>query len=224
MNNWAKHWSARIDAMALRERAIVFCSAALILLFIYFWALGTPTADRLRNLSRDVAKKQADTRMIQTEVSKLVGEGSKDPNAPHLARIAELKTRVAAADARLAERQQGLLPPDRVPALLEEMLRRDRRLELIELRSLAATPMFPEKTTAEGGTTDAASRIRVYRHGVEITVRGSYFDLLRYLSALESQSIRMFWKDIEIATVDYPRIAMKLTVYTLSLDRSWVVV
>jgi MSHA biogenesis protein MshJ len=211
MKNWAKHWSARIDAMALRERAIVFCSAALILLFIYFWALGTPTADRLRNLSRDVAKKQADTRMIQTEVG-------------NLARIAELKTRVAAADARLAERQQGLLPPDRVPALLEEMLRRDRRLELIELRSLAATPMFPEKTAAEGGTTDAASRIRVYRHGVEITVRGSYFDLLRYLSALESQSIRMFWKDIEIATVDYPRIAMKLTVYTLSLDRSWVVV
>ena len=224
MKAWARQWSARIDAMALRERAIVFCSAATILLFIYFWALGTPMADRLRSLSREVTKKQADTRAVQTEVGKLVGEGSKDPNAPYLARIADLKARVAAADARLAERQQGLLPPDRVPALLEEMLRRDRRLELIELRSLAAAPMFPEKTPADGGATEATNRIRVYRHGVEITVRGSYFDLLRYLTALESQSIRVFWKDIDIATVDYPRIAMKLTVYTLSLERSWVVV
>ncbi len=224
MKVWMIRWAARIDAMTLRERAIMFSSAAAILLFLYFWALGNPTADRLRNLTREVAKTQADTRVIQAEASKLVGAGNKDPNATAQARVADLKARIAAADGRIAERQQGLLAPERIPALLEEILRRDRRLELTELRSLAATPMFTEKASVDGSTTDAKTRIQVYRHGVEITVQGTYFDLLRYLSALEAQSIRMFWKDVEITTLAYPRIGMKLTVYTLSLERSWVVV
>jgi len=221
---WSGRWAGYIDAMSLRERAMVFCSAAAILLFVYFWALGNPTANRLRSVAQEVARKQSETTVLQAEANKLIAEGKKDPDARQRARIADLKALVAAADARLAIRQQALIPPDRIPALLEEILKRDRRLELIELRSLPAAPMFVEKGSVEGVVTDAKNRVQVYRHGVEITVNGTYFDLLRYLSALESQSIRMFWKDVEVTTLDYPRIGMKLTVYTLSLERSWVVV
>ncbi len=162
--------------------------------------------------------------MIQDNVRKLVGGDDSNGQASYAARIADLKKRVATADARLAQEQQGLLPPNRVPALLEEILKRDRKLHLIALRSLPATAMTPEGSAPVATQANGANGIRVYRHGVEITVRGSYFDLLRYLSALEAQPIRMFWKDVEIATADYPRITMKLTVYTLSLERSWVVV
>jgi MSHA biogenesis protein MshJ len=224
MKAWVGRWATRIDGMALRERAMVFCSAVTMLLFLYFWVLGNPTTDRLRSVSREISKKQAETRVIQENVRKLVGGGEQNGNASYEARIADLKRRIATADARLAQEQQGLLPPNRIPALLEEILKRDRKLELIELRSLPATAMTPEGTAPVAAQADGANGIRVYRHGVEITVRGGYFDLLRYLSALESQPIRMFWKDVEIATTDYPRISMKLTVYTLSLERSWVVV
>jgi MSHA biogenesis protein MshJ len=224
MNAWVMRWATRIDGMALRERAMVFCSAATMLLFLYFWTLGNPTADRLRSMSREIAKKQADTRVIQENVRKLVGGDEKNGDTSYASRVAELKKRVAAADARLAQEQQGLLPPNRIPALLEEILKRDRKLDLIALRSLPATAMTPEGTAPVTTEAQGPNGIRVYRHGVEITVRGGYFDLLRYLSALESQPIRMFWKDVEIATADYPRISMKLTVYTLSLERPWVVV
>jgi MSHA biogenesis protein MshJ len=224
MKAWTARWAARIDAMALRERAMVFCSAATMLLFLYFWLLGNPTADRLRSVSREISKKQADTRVIQDNVRKLVGGDDSTGPASFAARIEDLKKRVATADARLAQEQQGLLPPNRIPALLEEILKRDRKLDLISLRSIPALAMTPEGSAQVATPTNSANGIRVYRHGVEITVRGSYFDLLRYLSALEAQPIRMFWKDVEIATADYPRITMKLTVYTLSLERSWVVV
>lgn len=221
---WGRRWAGYIDAMSLRERAMVFCSAAAILLFVYFGTLGNPLANRLRSVAQEVARNQSETKVMQDKANKLIAEGKKDADAVQRARIADLKSRVAAADARLAIRQQALIPPDRIPALLEEILKRDPRLELIELRSLPAAPMFVEKGSVEGVVTDAKNRVHVYRHGVEISVNGTYFDLLRYLSALESQSIRMFWKDVEVTTLDYPRIGLKLTVYTLSLERSWVVV
>jgi hypothetical protein len=34
----------------------------------------------------------------------------------------------------------------------------------------------------------------------------------------------MFWRDIDLDASAYPLITMKLGVYTLSLDRTWVVV
>jgi MSHA biogenesis protein MshJ len=135
-----------------------------------------------------------------------------------------LKRRIAQIDARLGEKQRELVPAERIPGLLEEMLRRERKLELVGLRSLPPVALFGDKDDTGEATTAARAGLQVYRHGVELTVRGSYFDLLRYLSALEQLPLRMFWKEVDLATTEYPTITMKLTVYTLSLERAWVVV
>jgi len=252
MKAFLERWASRIDAMSLRERVIVFAMAMAVVIFVFHWAAGKATSDRLRATSRETAKVLADMRVMQEETGRLVAGGIADPDAPARARIAELRSQVAATETRLSERQRALVPPERIPALLEEILARDRGLELVELRSLAAVPMFPGldgtesapgappaqgptagigamAAIAKGATASEpapapAPRADIYRHGVEITVRGGYFELLAYLTRLESQPIRMFWKDLELAATDYPRITMKLTVYTLSFHNQWVVV
>jgi MSHA biogenesis protein MshJ len=224
MKQWWQRWSERIDAMALRERAMVFVAAAVLLLFVFFWMLGTPTTDRQRQVARQLAQKQMDTRALQEQVQKLLGARTQDPDATRRARVDELKRRVAEVNTALAEKQRELVPPERVPALLEEMLRRDRKLELVDLRSLPAVSLFGEKADTPEAIAAAKAGLQVYRHGVEVTVRGGYFELMRYLSELEKLPLRMFWKDVDLAAGDYPTITMKLTVYTLSLDRSYLVV
>jgi|SRR4051812_14209008 len=224
MKQWWQRWSERIDAMALRERAIVFVAAALVSLFVFFALLGNPVTDRERQIARQLAQKQVDTRAIQEQVQKLLGSRGDDADASRRARIDELKRRIAQVEVRLAEKQRELVPAERIPALLEEMLRRERQLELVGLRSLPTVALFGEKDATDQAAMAGRAGLQVYRHGVELTVRGSYFDLLRYLSALEHLPLRMFWKDADVTTADYPTITMKLTVYTLSLERAWVVV
>jgi MSHA biogenesis protein MshJ len=219
-----QRWCERIDAMVLRERAIVFVAAALVVVFLFFALLGNPVTDRERQIARQLAHKQVDTRAIQEQVQKLLGARGDDPDAARWARIDDLKRRIAQVDARLAEKQRELVPAERIPVLLEEMLRRERKLELVDLRSLPAVALFGEKDGTGEATTAARAGLQVYRHGVELTVRGTYFDLLRYLRALERLPLRMFWKDVDLTTAEYPTITMKLTVYTLSLERAWVVV
>jgi|SRR5262245_9268296 len=224
MKQWWQRWSERLDAMALRERAIVFFAAGLVVVFLFYSVLGSPTTDRQRLVARQLAQKQMDTRAVQEQVQKLLGLRVQDPDAGTRARIEALKKRVAEIDARLADKQRELVPPERIPGLLEEMLRRERKLELVDLHSLPVVSLFGEKDASPEAAAAARAGLQVYRHGVEVTVRGSYFELQRYLSDLEQLPLRMFWKEVDLAATDYPMITMKLTVYTLSLERAWLVV
>lgn len=227
-----RNWAERIDAMSLRERAIVFFAAALVLIFLFNALLADPVTTRQRQVARDLSQTQTETRTLQTQVQVLLGQRGDDPDAARRAHLVELKQRIAETEAHLADKQRELVPPERIPALLEEMLRRERKLELVDLRSLPPAPLFdatkkPAKPQPGAGTdADAGAQptLQVYRHGVEITVRGSYFDLLAWLGDLEKLPLRMYWHDIDLDAGAYPLITMKLGVYTLSLDRTWVVV
>ncbi|TFW17330.1 hypothetical protein E4L96_14825 [Massilia arenosa] len=62
----------------------------------------------------------------------------------------------------------------------------------------------------------------LYRHGVEITVQGSYLDMVDYMTALESMPTQFYWGRAELNAQDYPNARLTLTLYTLSLDRKWI--
>ncbi|GAB3447608.1 type II secretion system protein GspM [Massilia solisilvae] len=62
----------------------------------------------------------------------------------------------------------------------------------------------------------------LYRHGVEITVRGQYLDMIDYMNALESLPTQLFWGGARLEVEDYPTARLTLTLYTLSLDSKWL--
>jgi MSHA biogenesis protein MshJ len=62
----------------------------------------------------------------------------------------------------------------------------------------------------------------LYRHGVEITVRGNYLDMIDYMNALESLPTQLFWGGAKLEVEDYPTSRLTLTMYTLSLDPKWL--
>ena len=231
MKQFFRTWADRLDGMALRERAILFFAFSLILLFVFNALFSGPITQKQREIARQLAQKQVDTRTIQEQTQQLLGNRTQDPDDVVKARIANLKERLHVVETRLAQRQRELVPPEKVTGLLEDMLRRERKLELVELKSMPPVPLFDDKTdpskVAQMAPTlgeGAAAEMQVYRHGVEVTVRGSYLDLLSYLGDLEKLPVRMFWREVEVAGENYPMVTMKLHVYTLSLDRSWVVV
>jgi MSHA biogenesis protein MshJ len=81
----------------------------------------------------------------------------------------------------------------------------------------AATPVVaaaPLRARAPSGL--------IYRHGVEIGVRGEYADLLLYLKALEAMQGQLFWGDARLSVDIYPNSILTLSVYTLSLDPKWM--
>ena len=64
----------------------------------------------------------------------------------------------------------------------------------------------------------------IYQHSVEVTLQGSYSDLHEYLVHLERSPLRMFWGQLNLDSVQHPRLKVTLTVHTLSLSKAWLVV
>ena len=62
----------------------------------------------------------------------------------------------------------------------------------------------------------------LYRHGVELTVRGNYLDMVNYMEALESMPARLIWGKANLVVEEYPNARLTLTMYTLSLDKKWM--
>jgi MSHA biogenesis protein MshJ len=62
----------------------------------------------------------------------------------------------------------------------------------------------------------------LYRHGVEISVRGNYLDMIDYMTALEGLPTQLFWGGARFEVEEYPTARLTLTLYTLSLDSKWL--
>jgi MSHA biogenesis protein MshJ len=111
-------------------------------------------------------------------------------------------------------------------ALMQEVLGRDAGLQLVALRTLPAAPLIARRPGAgrdsdpKGGASEAEAD--VYKHGVEITVRGEYANLHAYLARLERSPWRMFWWRARMAADEDTRLTMIITIYTLSLDKGWL--
>ena len=56
----------------------------------------------------------------------------------------------------------------------------------------------------------------MYKKGIEISVKGRYFDLLAYMEKMEKTPRRMFWNEASLNVSDYPNAVMRLVIYTLS--------
>jgi MSHA biogenesis protein MshJ len=104
--------------------------------------------------------------------------------------------------------------------VLQEVLGRKRGLKLVSLRTLPLSTLAEEEAKAEEKAPAALGAI--YRHGVEVTVEGSYGDLLAYVAELESLPWQVFWGGANLSVQVYPVSRLTLTLYTLSLEKTWL--
>ena len=215
MNAVLKRYVERIDNASLRERALLFGAAALVLVFIVNSALIEPLRAKQRGFVAQTAQRGHELRTVQAEVRRLAQARAADPDAQNRRRAAELRAELASLEASIVEEQRRFTSPQRMREVLEEMLERDKRLRLVDLKTLPITDL--------AGTQGQAGR-RIFRHGVELTLSGSYLDLHAYLAALERMSTQLYWGKVEMSVSAYPVTTLKLTVYTLSFDKAWLVV
>lgn len=215
MRDLLKQYAERVDHASLRERVLVFLATALILVYVLNAVLITPVRDEQRRLTVSIAQNERELRTIQGELQRLVRARASDPDVRNRERAAVLRAEIADLDGRIAEEQRRFTTPQRMRDVLEEMLQREKRLRLIDLKTLPVADM----SASQG----QAGR-RVFRHGVELTLAGSYLDLHAYLAALEGLSTQLYWGRAEMSVAQYPVATLKLTVYTLSFDQAWLVV
>jgi len=227
MRQLLQKYADGIDSMALRERALLFGAVALVLITLLQVLLLNPVLSRRNQLSAQIAQQEDETKAIQTRIHALVRPEVADPDALNRNKLQSLREQMAQLDRQFEQQQKQFVAPGKMAAMLEDMIGKNRKLQLISLRNLPGTGLSPgagAPTGAAGGPAQAGGAREVFRHTVELSVRGSYFDLLDYLAALERMPQRVFWDGFELSVAQYPQSVLKLTIYTLSPEKSWLTV
>jgi MSHA biogenesis protein MshJ len=142
----------------------------------------------------------------------------------------DLKKQLGELAGRLQTMESTLVPPQRMTGLLEDMIGRKTGLRLLSLKTLPVAPLLDKKAGAE--EKEAAkpvdkvegSSAGLFKHGVEIRLEGSYQELTAYLERLEQAKLKLLWSSVSLSAEKHPKLVLTLTVYTLSLDRAWLIV
>lgn len=221
--------AARMDALSLRERGMVFGATIAVLAFAGNTVVLAPQDAKQAALRTQIEQQQAASAAIDAEITARV-EGSRiDPDAQSRTRLNTMQQEMGQLGSELLALEHGLVPPERMGPLVEGILRANGRLKLVSMRTLPAEPLtapgaVPAAPAAPATPAPAAGGDvpLLYRHGVEVTVRGNYLDMVDYMSTLDAMPTRMFWGRAQLDVETYPTARLTLTLHTLSLDRQWM--
>ena len=208
-----RRYTERIDALSLRERALIFVAVALVLVAFAYLGFISPLMERDRRLGREVARRQTELATLQAQLQAMARSSELRPDDANRAKLAGLQRQLAQLDDQIGEATSRFTSPRRMRDVLQEILARNPRLQLVDLKTLPVD-LFAHS--------DARGPRPIYRHAIELTVSGAYLDLYAYLRQLERLPTRLYWRKADLAAGDYPKVVLKLTVYTLSFDPTWM--
>lgn len=206
-------FASRIDAMSLRERALIFVTVLVALYFVAANMLFGPVNAEKDRFQNQVNQKRMETRALEAQIQAILADDDQNSETAKRKKIAALQESVNTMDAELAKVTAGLVSPKEMARLVEQMLLKNRGLRVMKVESLPATPLL------EGGATAGAM---VYKHGMRIELKGGYLDILRYLKSLERLPWKVFWGQVTLQTEKHPVSNVNLLIYTLSTREAWI--
>lgn len=219
MPAWLTNLREKIDHRVLRERVLLFLCALAVVFLV--WSLMVQDAiDARRNLLSDqIEILQAERRSLDTQIVAISLAVANDPNTAKKNTLATLNAEVAQLDADLSNLSQGLVSATELPAILQDVLLQTGELKLVQMQTLPVQELQLQQARAE--TTGAAEDkgAGVFKHEVVLKVSGNYFQVLKFLTSLESTRWRFYWEQMDYVVTEYPNADIELRVYTLSAEK-----
>ncbi|MBF0281372.1 MAG: hypothetical protein HQM07_02220 [Zetaproteobacteria bacterium] len=204
-----------IDQLSLRERMLIFVTVLVVVGVGINYLLFEPLFVEQKGLQAAMSQFKKTTTLLDAQRNLLL-------QRPELVQHdvdhhGMLQLQLQEEETKLASLPHGVVGSASTIAVLETILQRHEKVQLISLRTV--TP-----STAEGILARAHedNQPLLHKHTLEIVLRGQYGDILQYLQDLEQRARAVFYQSASLSVVSYPTSEVKLILYTLSLDANWI--
>jgi len=222
-------WMARYDALQSRERWLIAVGVLAGIVLLGYSLFVDPAMKSVQLAERTTTEQRAQLAGVQAQMAALQSPGM-NPDVAARAELDGLKKQLDELASRFQVMERSLVPPQQMSSSLEDMIGTKAGLRLLSLKTLPAAPLL-DKKVEPGDKASAKPQDKVenpsaglYKHGVEIRLEGSYQDLTAYLQRLEQSQMKLLWSSVSLSADNHPKLVLTLTVYTLSLDRAWLIV
>jgi MSHA biogenesis protein MshJ len=210
-----------IDRLNLRERLFLFAAGLVIVGGVWEAALAAPLEAREKAANEQVSALQERLQQLDASLS-AVAAGMSEGMPNQLDRMQALRTSVASGEEEMRVFTSDLVDPAQMRLVLEELLRRQGGLRLVNAVNLPARPLVEREEPVADEAAEPSSEPQLYRHALVLTLKGNYLDCLAYLQAVERLPWHIYWARLEFSTDEYPQNDIVLELRTLSLDKEWI--
>jgi len=219
-----ERYAVLLNARNSRERALIFAMVLVVAWGLLSAFLLDPLLAKKKRLTQDANQQQTQTQQLQAQIEDILSASRVDPDAATRVRLASLNQKLGQSRAALQSVRQSLVPPEKMARLLEDVLTQNRNLKLVSLKTLLVSGVLEMPADAAPSKTEEKKPAgpAIYKHGVEIAVSGSYAELTQYLDTMEKLPWRMIWGKAEMRVEEYPLVTLTITLYTLSMDKTWL--
>lgn len=203
----------RIDALSLRERGIVFVAILVVLYMLWDAALMGPLDASKETATKRIAVLQQEITAFDQQIAQVVSRQQSDPNVELRRQILPVEQRLETLDERIGQAMSGLVAPQEMARVVEAVLQRHSGLQPVRVESLGSAPLLE---------TEGSQTTMIYRHRMQIELRGSYLDTVAFLRAVQALPWAFYWDSVDVELEEYPRARIVVTVSTLSLKEGWI--
>ena len=219
----------RYTALSLRERVLVTLAVLSVTWMAWSATLGGFLESSKVQIERDIDSVYSRMQAAVAEQTALESAKANDPNV----RLGRERMLLDQDLAELAGSMSSVLdrfvPPQQMPALLEDVIRHHQGLSLKHMQSLPVETIVvgdvepTEEVVAEQHNSAAEQAVpEVYRHPLRLVFEGDYFEVAAYLEELEQSDWEFGWRRLEYVVTDYPDAEVTLEIETLSQEKNWI--
>lgn len=214
LQRWERQ-AKRIDALSLRERAILFLSIVAVLVLLFDNYVLSPQSARAKLRSDAQAQQATEIRKLREEFIAASGSSAASPAAQLQAQLEAARNERHRLDSVLRQ-ASAVNPAEGLSALLQRVLAQQPGLVLERLTLLEDTPVtLPSASVSVvamvTGASAPAAPVAPQRpvlpampgmawQGVELQLQGSYRDTQRYLQALEHELPALRWGEMRLGS------------------------
>ena len=223
----------KIDALNLRERAMILCGVVLVMYLALDLLALQPLQVSQKKIQNNLVLKNAEMVTLNLQLQQIVTAGKDSQQDRDKLEIQRLRQELASLDLALNQATENLVTPQQMAKLLQMVLGQTNGLRLKKVTGLGSSPLLlTEETDHDGKTAQAEAETgpgaektvagTAYKHGLRIEFEGNFFATLEYMRRLEELEWNFFWDGITFKVIDYPDASGTLSFYTISLDKNWI--
>lgn len=214
-------WSIRLDALSFRERILVFLAAAGIALSLMFVGLIEPALKRQEQMLQSTTALQQEILTLREQLAAIEQERRIGIDSES----GRLRAEADAITQQIKARENNMIAPARMIAVLRALVAAQPGLALTELAAEPGQPVLPvvDGEPAQPAVVDspASATPMFYKHGITVRVQGSYALLTDYVARLESLPWTIRWESITLDASRHPRLELTLKLNTLGREPEW---
>lgn len=212
MKQALNQWAEKFDALSQRERVMVAAAVIIVVGMTLYMPLESLLLKR-DALQRESKALVAENSISEQQIALYQQKLAQDPDEEYRARLTTLTQQMADIDSQLTEQMVDMVPAERMPAMLSELLVRVKGVKLQSFDSIAPTPLL---------AVGEENKLNLYSHGIKLVLEGDYFSTVKFIEAVEAMPNKLYWKQLDYSVAQYPKANIVLELYTLSINEDFI--